>query len=354
VFNVYTRSPLSGWRISAAIPIATFDAPYYKGIGLIVLCIGTAMLVSLLLSYVYARRVIAPIQQLRSVAVAGDQQPVDQTGISDLDKLAATVADNLKALRAHERTQNTLIDELNHRVKNTLSIVQGLALLTRRRAASIPEFTKAFDNRMVALAKSHNVLSRANWSDCDVRRLILDCCAGFAEADRLRIKGDDFVLKPNAALKLCLVLHELATNATKHGALKFEEGFVSVSWSLSADGSRLVLVWEEHAPSVIAAKAEKGFGSELISLLIEQDLRGQLALSWKPNGLRVSMELPVENTIVVPAEALARDVVEPPHELRPQQGDDSGERGARQVPDFAAHKAGTASTALIANKSPPS
>jgi two-component sensor histidine kinase len=205
--------------------------------------------------------------------------------------------------------QTILIGELNHRVKNTLAIVQGLATLTRRHAATAKDFTQAFDGRLRAMAKSHDLLSAQNWTDCDLRSLVVQSCAGFGN-DRISITGDEVPLTPNAAIKLSLILHELCTNATKYGALSKENGSISIGWHFEATSRHLSFTWQEQGAEPVAVQQRKGFGLELISILVEHDLRGTIDISWSAPGICVQIKIPPENTVSTPAASMlepARD-----------------------------------------------
>ena len=178
--------------------------------------------------------------------------------------------------RRADTVRNVLIAELNHRVKNTLAIVQSLATQTARTSASMDEFVQSFTGRIQSLSVAHNVLTDTNWSNASVYDLVksqVDMSA--ALGDRVTIGGPEAFLAPQPALQLTLILHELATNAVEHGALSDAKGRVSVTWEICGDttgagvdqaavSQSLRLVWRESDVVGVLAPQRKGFGLNLI------------------------------------------------------------------------------------------
>ncbi|WP_149539327.1 chemotaxis protein CheB [Siccirubricoccus phaeus] len=194
----------------------------------------------------------------------------------------------------------TLVDELNHRVRNMLQVVQAVATSTLRRASSLEEFGRTFGGRIRALGRAHELVSQGGWSDVPLRDLVLKELRPYAEGlDRVAAQGPPVRLKPKAALALGMVLHELATNATKHGALSAEHGRVRVAWSVAGEGAaaRLVLRWcEEDGPRVQQISGRRGFGSELIERQLRHDLGGAIEVEFAEAGLRATLTLPLSVT----------------------------------------------------------
>jgi two-component sensor histidine kinase/CheY-like chemotaxis protein len=156
-------------------------------------------------------------------------------------------------------------------VKNTLATVQAIASLSARRAASLAEFVPKFTKRIHALAKAHTLLARARMEGAEVAELIHEQVILGGDA-RISCSGPRLMIDPQSAIHLAMVLHELATNARRHGALSVAEGRLAVTWELRSNGGRaLCLHWEEHGAPVVKAPERKGFGTTLI----EQTLRGR-------------------------------------------------------------------------------
>ena len=195
-----------------------------------------------------------------------------------------------------ENRQKTLIDELNHRVKNTLATVQSLAAQTVRHADSAEDLYERLEARLLALSRAHDLLTRRHWEDAPLDCLVREILAPIDDGGlgRVNIEGASVSVSTRQALNLTMVLNELATNAVKYGALSVDEGKVGVKWSIEqqADCSFLVLDWRESdGPSVIPP-TRRGLGSRLMERCIERDLGGDLDLAFLPEGLTCRISIP--------------------------------------------------------------
>ncbi len=189
-----------------------------------------------------------------------------------------------------ERQKNLFIDELNHRVKNTLAIVQSIAAQTLRRTDDPQAFRSAFTGRIDALARAHSLLTIALWEGVDLIDLVKVALNPFETIKgQLSIDGPSIVIPPNGIVTLALVLHELATNASKYGALSTTSGRVSVDWAI--DGSTIHLRWSESEGPHVSEPARKGFGSRLISASASQ-LGGSAEVSYLREGVRATLMFP--------------------------------------------------------------
>jgi PAS domain S-box-containing protein len=199
---------------------------------------------------------------------------------------------DVTARKAAEARQRLLLDELNHRVKNTLASVQSIALQTRRTAPPA-QFDEAFRVRLNALARAHDLLSETRWEAAaldDVIERALDLYAH--GADRFSLSGPPVRLGPNAALILSLAFHELATNAAKFGAFANDTGRIEVAWSLDVPESRVELVWRESGGPDVAATGPAGFGTRLLQRGVAHELGGACTIEFAPEGLCCRMSLP--------------------------------------------------------------
>jgi PAS domain S-box-containing protein len=188
-----------------------------------------------------------------------------------------------------EEHQRLLINELNHRVKNTLASVQGIAFQTLRGEVSLAEARARFEARLMALSGAHNLLTEENWGGASLERVVSDSIEHLAgESGRFDIEGEPLRLAPRAALALAMALHELGTNAFKYGALSTEGGRVSIGWT--QDRGRLRLVWRESGGPPVEPPGRRGFGSRLIERGLAADLGGTASLSFDPAGLRCDIE----------------------------------------------------------------
>jgi PAS domain S-box-containing protein len=186
-----------------------------------------------------------------------------------------------------EEHQRLLINELNHRVKNTLASVQAIAFQTLRGEVPLAEARARFEARLMALSAAHNLLTEENWVGASLERVVTDATEHLA-GGRFDVAGEPLRLAPRAALALAMALHELGTNAAKYGALSVEDGRVSIAWSV--DGDRLRLEWRESGGPPVEAPARRGFGSRLIERGLEADLDGRAALHFEAAGLRCEIE----------------------------------------------------------------
>jgi PAS domain S-box-containing protein len=186
---------------------------------------------------------------------------------------------------ASER-QQLLINELNHRVKNTLALVQSIAGLTIRSSETLAEFRGAFEKRLGALSRAHDLLNRTWWGAVPLRAVLEAELAPFGERGRVELVGDDVALSPRQGIALTLILHELATNAAKHGALSVSKGRLRVAWERAADTSEVILAWDENDGPAVDAPTRKGFGSKLIDRSVKGDLGGRLEQHFDIAGYR--------------------------------------------------------------------
>jgi PAS domain S-box-containing protein len=188
-----------------------------------------------------------------------------------------------------EEHQRLLINELNHRVKNTLASVQGIAFQTLRGDVSLAEARARFESRLMALSRAHNLLTEERWGGASLERVVKDAVEHLAgEGARFDVEGEPLRLAPRAALALAMALHELGTNAVKYGALSVEGGRVSIGWA--EENGRLRLEWRESGGPPVEAPSRRGFGSRLIERGLAADLGGTAALHFEPAGLRCQIE----------------------------------------------------------------
>ncbi len=205
------------------------------------------------------------------------------------------VQDITQRKQAEER-QVLLMNELDHRVKNTLARVQSIAFQTLRTAPSPHAFYDAFEARLQALSNAHNRLNEAGWSGAPLRSLIEGELAPYRNGndERFALQGPDLVLSARETLSLSLVFHELATNAAKYGALSGASGRVVVQWAIAMEtneDSRLTLEWCELDGPAVTPPEFCGFGTRLIQVSVSHELGGTVKLEFNPSGVRCRMEL---------------------------------------------------------------
>lgn len=213
---------------------------------------------------------------------------------------ATGVALDITERKLWEERQHLLINELNHRVKNTLATVQSIAVQSFREvgAASGPSFT-AFQDRLFALARAHDLLTRDNWDGAELREVIGEVIEPYCREShgRCEIDGPHLRLPPGMALALSMAVHELATNAAKYGALSVPSGQVSISWTVTPDEPRcLHLCWREQGGPAVAPPTRKGFGTRLIERSLALELAGEVDLAYDPTGVVCTIRTPLRET----------------------------------------------------------
>jgi PAS domain S-box-containing protein len=194
--------------------------------------------------------------------------------------------------RAEER-QRALMSVLNHRVKNTLAIVQALASQTIRGRGIKREVRTKFVARLFALSRAHDLLTREGWDSADLKSVIDEVLAPYH--GRIEVTGKTMRISPKATVALSMVLHELAANAARHGALSASSGRVTLSWSIetSKRGTSIMLHWRETGGPPVVEPERRGFGLKLVQRSIVQELSGQAEIAFAPTGLLCILSFPV-------------------------------------------------------------
>ncbi|HEX6119799.1 MAG TPA: HWE histidine kinase domain-containing protein [Dongiaceae bacterium] len=232
---------------------------------------------------------------LESRYVGGNGEPtwVRMTlSLVDSGEILAVVEDVSEQVQA-EQHRTLLINELNHRVKNTLATVQAIAMQTFRGSSADPVVVQRFESRILALSNAHDILTSGKWEGADLQEIIVRTLQPYALSGRLRISGPRIVLSPKAVVALAMGVHELATNAAKYGALSNDSGLISVSWTVSPSDT-LALEWKEQGGPPVTAPSHKGFGSRLIERNLPHDLDGIVSVDYLPDGLAFKLISPLK------------------------------------------------------------
>src|SRR6185437_8406910 len=246
LITAFARSPLTGWTVAAGISESSLVAPLWRNLA-IASAIGGVLLL---------------------------------TGLAFAVRMATTIA------RA-EMLHGLLIEELNHRVKNTLAILQSIAVPTFR-SASRTEREK-FEGRLGALAEAHNLLSKEKWQGSDLQDVVDRVLQPYSlnSADRIRRFGPPVPLSPRLAVVLSMIVHEIATNAAKYGALSNDSGTVALDWEVVTEAGKpmLRLIWAEAGGPLVTAPVQRGFGSRLIERSARDQLGGEATVDFLPRGV---------------------------------------------------------------------
>lgn len=196
-----------------------------------------------------------------------------------------------RALERHDaalRRQMVLTRELQHRVGNTLATVQALARQSLPKGAVAPELREALEGRLLALGRAHALLSHADWRPVGLAQMVEGAVAPFRAAGPIVIEGPAVRVPAEATLALAMALHELGSNALRHGALRAAGGTVALSWASRGAGG-LVLNWDETAVLAPCLAPRAGFGSRLLDRVVAHQLHGRVERNWRADGLRCRM-----------------------------------------------------------------
>jgi PAS domain S-box-containing protein len=236
-------------------------------------------------------RILRPDGQVRWVM---DRGRVTRDGDGRALRVVGVVLD-ITRLKEAEQRQRLLFDELNHRVKNTLAIVQSLAQQTVRTKPDPREFATAFQARLASLAKAHSLLTHDSWRGAALHDIASTAMAAFIdEGRRIHIAGDPVTVPASTTITLSLMLHELATNAAKYGALSVATGRLSIEWSVAEAGSAatIELCWKESNGPPVASGRSPGFGSRLLAGGAQQ-LNAKLDIDYAAGGLECHLRFAV-------------------------------------------------------------
>jgi PAS domain S-box-containing protein len=186
------------------------------------------------------------------------------------------------------KRQQILLDEINHRVKNTLATVQSIARVSLSSATTMEEYADSFERRLIALSGAYNLLTENNWEGADLGTIVERTLAPFARGGRTSLNGPVLTLTPKLTLALSAAIQELSTNAAKYGALSVERGRLEVAWSRQDDG-RISFSWIERDGPAVRKPVRRGFGTRLIQDILAADSEWSVTLDYAPAGLRCTM-----------------------------------------------------------------
>lgn len=279
----YTRSSLTGWTTMVVIPKGEFLKPVWRNATAFGLVAWALLLLGVGLSRTFGNALIRELRALEEDAERlGHGRPVAPrpSRIENVGRVQASLSSASTELQQRAVRQQLMINELNHRVKNTLATVQGIAVQTFRQPDT--DAPSKFDHRLTALAAAHDLLTQTSWEAVDIRSVVKRC--GEAAAGGLTSTGASILLPPQAALALCMCLHEFVTNSLKYGALSARGGKVILSWTGSASGE-IDLIWREQGGPPVAEPTRRGFGTRLVDRLVRTELGGEIERDYAPAGL---------------------------------------------------------------------
>ena len=198
-----------------------------------------------------------------------------------------------KEREAADKLQKLILEELHHRIKNTLATVGAIASQSLRNASSMQDAQHAIEGRLLALGRAHDLLLQARWTGADLRKIVHGATEPFDNPDKPRFSmaGPDVQIASGAVIAIAMTLNELCTNTTKFGALSVPAGRVAISWALDP-AARLHLTWKEQDGPVVAAPTRQSFGTRLIETLGRQ-LKGNVRLTYDPGGFVYFLDVPL-------------------------------------------------------------
>jgi len=251
----FARSSLTGWTVAAGIAEGSLVGPLWRNLAITSLIGGVLLL----------------------------------TGLAFAVRMATTIARG-------EMLHDLLIEELNHRVKNTLAILQAIAVQTFR-SASRGEREK-FEGRLGALAEAHNLLSKEKWQGSTLQDVVSRVMQPYLlnSPERMRMSGPNVPLSPRLAVVLSMIVHEIATNAAKYGALSNDTGTIRLDWEVTENaGRKLRLVWAEAGGPHVVAPVQRGFGSRLIERSARDQIGGEATVDFLPHGVVYTLTCSLED-----------------------------------------------------------
>jgi two-component sensor histidine kinase len=285
------RSGQSGWSINLAVPRETIDGPLQRTVEWIIVLTLLTFALGLALARWVGNRFLAEFSDFERYVASlptGVGEPVPGN-IAEVNRMKTVLHSVGRNLAAALNQQKILLDEINHRVKNTLGTVQSIARLSRASAHDLDQYVNSFEARLLALSEAYNLLTENNWVGAHLQALVKRTLAPFAGSERLRISGPDILLPPKLALAIAATLQELSTNAAKYGAFSVASGKLQISWSI--DGAGLVrLLWSESDGPPVRPPTRKGFGTQMIGSIFRSESGWSVQQDFDPAGLRCVLQ----------------------------------------------------------------
>lgn len=303
----YRRSGLNDWHAVVWVPKAVLEAPSNQRRNAVLALLGLTTLVSIGAAFFGAHLINRSTRRTVNAARAlGEGAPISlkPTLIREDNLVCRAMADAAQIIAAREdalhesaRQMGFVMRELSHRSKNLLTVVQSMARQTGRHTSDAAEFQARFEDRISSLARSHDLLVARNWTGATIAELVERQLMPFLDAanDRVSLDGPTLLLRPDAAQNIGMALHELATNASKHGALSVPSGCIRVAWRVeeAAPEPRLHMSWEETDGPPVTPPERRGFGHVVIERMVSMALRGSARLDWKPDGVAWTLDVPL-------------------------------------------------------------
>jgi len=294
--SAFSRSPIYGWTFIVGVPRKELNRAVLGSLGpalagaAIMIALGVVAAIGF--SRPISRDVRGLVGEAEALAAGAplDPAPSHLQEIAEVRGSLRAAAEILRSREAEARQaaerQQLMINELNHRVKNTLVVVQSLARHSLRDGGELG--LAQFNDRIHALASAHDLLTRRSWEGADLGEILAETLQPYAA--QVALEGPPLPLSPNAAVALAMIFHELATNASKYGALSRDAGRISVSWRREGR-TQAVVMWRERGGPAVSPPQRKGFGSRLITASLKGELAGSAEFDYAPEGLSCLLTL---------------------------------------------------------------
>jgi two-component sensor histidine kinase/CheY-like chemotaxis protein len=214
----------------------------------------------------------------------------------DANALLAQAGIDAKEREAADNLQKLILEELHHRIKNTLATVTAIAAQSLRTATSIEHGQQAIEGRLIALGRAHDLLLQVRWANASLPETVRGAIKPFDDpgAERFSLAGPDIGITSGAVIALAMTLNELCTNTTKFGALSMPSGRVSIAWKIDNDTQRLSLTWRENGGPLVVAPTRRSFGTRMMEALGLQ-LNGRVHLAYEPGGFAYTLDAPLKS-----------------------------------------------------------
>ena len=296
VLRAVVRSNQSGWLISASIPVALAEAPLRTSLRLWAASCALALAAAIALAWLFARTMDKPMKHAsRAAAALGRNETIMplRSSLAEANALTAALEGASAELARQSQQQRLLLHELSHRVKNILAVVQALVTRTLSGERSISEVRELLVQRLHALARVHDLLISTDWKGASLKDIVVAELAPFAA--RVQTEGPDIRVDGSMVQTFALLLHELATNASKHGALSAPNGSILMTWSVtgSDDGRMFRFRWQERDGPPVEPPTNKGFGSSLLETALPAGSNVKPRLAFERDGFVYEIEVPL-------------------------------------------------------------
>jgi len=304
IMRATVRSEIAGWLVSATVPVSYVEASRTRGNLFASVMVGTALALGALLAYLFGGLMARPLDAATNAAAAvGFGKPVEPltSPLVEANTLTAALSAASMELKRRQEHSEFLMQELAHRSKNQLAVVKGMALQTAQQSGTVSQFVEQFGQRIQGLAQSQDLMVRQNWQGAWLHDLLRAHLDMFGATARAQIEGPALFLSADAVQNIGFALHELATNASKHGALAAPQGRVFVSWRCPELGDRIHLEWIERDGPAVQSSLRQGFGYLVLTELVAQALQGTARLDFTPGGIQWLLDIPATHAVSAPA-----------------------------------------------------